>query len=248
MAKRLLLPLAFALTTVVSAAHAADAPAAKATSPAAQSKGATTAGIEEMVPLAVGDFKAVVSKGELVYVSGNGRYVFKGKIFDAFARKKLETIDDVRYSTTHLDLKGMGIKTEDLGRLSIGTGKERVTVFVDPRCPYCKQMLQAVEQSPDLRKRYTFDLIAIPMLGKESEKIVRKLGCAKDRKAAAQALIHQQYDKPLEPVAKCDLKPLQKAMVAAQILGVTGVPYAFGADGKIQRGMPKDMQTWLAKK
>ena len=235
--------------TAPAAVSAADTGAAGPAVPAASSQvtdpAAASPRIESIVAMPIGALKAVVSNGELLYISDSGRYVLRGTLFDAWERKPLKSIDEVRESVTHVNLERMGIAVAELGPLTYGTGKERVTVFVDPKCPWCAKLMQQVKDKPELASRYAFDFIAIPVLGPESQRLVRELGCAKDRKAALNALMSEDYGKPLEQQKPCDLKPIQKAMVTAQILGIHGVPYTIRADGMVSRGLPADWAGWL---
>lgn len=239
------------LSLTVSAANAADTVAPAASPPpaatAASATGAPKAApkIDALVPLPIAGLKAVVSNDELLYISDNGRYVLRGMLYDAWDQKPLKSLDDIRVSTTHINLAKMHIDTADFKPLAYGTGPAHVTVFVDPRCPWCAKLMQQMKAKPELARRYTFDLVPIPVLGTESQKLVRELGCARDRQAALESLMSESYDRPLEPEKDCSLAHVQKAMVAAQLLGVTGVPFMIGHDGRVQRGMPQALGDWL---
>jgi thiol:disulfide interchange protein DsbC len=53
-----------------------------------------------------------------------------------------------------------------------------VVVFVDPRCPHCRALLN---QLPALAGRYRFRLVPLPILGSDSEAEVLRLACAAER-------------------------------------------------------------------
>ena len=242
------------LTMTVSAVFAADtvpasAPEAKTPAAAATAGGPNSAmnapKIDALVPLPISGLKAVVSNDELLYISDNGRYVLRGVMYDAWDQKPLKSLDDIRESTTHINLAKMHIDTADFKPLAYGQGREHITVFVDPKCPWCAKLMQQMQAKPELAKRYTFDLVPIPVLGAESQRLVRELGCARDRRAALQALMSENYDRPLDPEKDCTLQHVQKSMVAAQLLGVTGVPFMIHQDGRVQRGMPQVLGDWL---
>lgn len=236
----------------VSAAFAADtvpAPDAKvpAVVPAASGPNSAMHGpkIEALVPLPISGLKAVVSNDELLYMSDNGRYVLRGVMYDAWNQKSLKSLDDIRESATHINLAKMHIDTADFKPLAYGQGRAHITVFVDPKCPWCAKLMRQMKDKPELAKRYTFDLVPIPVLGAESQRLVRELGCARDRRAALEALMSENYDRPLAQEKDCTLQHVQKSMVAAQLLGVTGVPFLIRQDGRVQRGMPQELGDWL---
>jgi thiol:disulfide interchange protein DsbC len=231
-----------------AAVSAVDTVAAEPGAPVAAESAAAAPRIESIVAMPIGALKAVVSNGELLYISDSGRYVLRGTLFDAWERKPIKSIEEVRESVNHVHLDRMGIQVAELGPLTYGTGRERITVFVDPKCPWCAKLMKQVKDKPELAKQYTFDFIAIPVLGPASQRLVRELGCATDRQAALNALMREDYGKPLEQNKSCDLKPIQKAMTTAQILGIHGVPYTIRADGMVSRGLPADLIGWLVAK
>ena len=242
---------ALVLTMTVSAVFAADtvpasAPEAKTAAMGGEPNSAMNVPkIDSLVPLPISGLKAVVSNDELLYISDNGRYVLRGVMYDAWDQKPLKSLDDIRESATHINLAKMHIDTVDFKPLAYGKGREHITVFVDPKCPWCAKLMQQMQAKPELVKRYTFDLVPIPVLGAESQRLVRELGCARDRQAALKALMSEDYDRALEPEKDCTLQHVQKSMVAAQLLGVTGVPFLIHQDGRVQRGMPKELGDWL---
>ncbi|WP_052238978.1 TraA family conjugative transfer protein [Escherichia coli] len=146
-----------------------------------------------------------------------------------------------RQAGNTLDLSRLGLKMDDLNPLTLGEGKKKVVVFVDPRCPHCHELLK---QALPLTKEYTFQILPVPVLGPDSERQVRQLGCARDKKAAADALLNGRIGN-LEQDDACNLEPMQRTLVTAQILGIQGVPFIVANDGRISRGRPYDLSAWL---
>lgn len=231
--------LALSCVLVASVANAEPTPGRKEITP-----GQPT--IDQLVTLPTGDMKVVDNKGELLFMSGNGRWIIKGgTLYDAWNRAALKTVTEVNDSANRIDLGAMKIQVADFRPLSYGSGPKHVTAFIDPKCPWCAKLMAAMRQTPALSASYTFDLLPVPMLGTESQRLTRQLGCAKDRRAALEALLHEDYAKPLEQVEKCDLTAIQKTFVFAQLLGVPGVPYLIAPDGRVQRGVPANLVDWL---
>jgi thiol:disulfide interchange protein DsbC len=82
------------------------------------------------------------------------------------------------------------------------------------------------------------------VLGPDSERQVRQLGCARDKKAATDALLSGRIGN-LDQDDACNLEPMQRTLVTAQILGIQGVPFIVANDGRISRGRPYDLSAWL---
>lgn len=197
--------------------------------------------IESMVSLPISGMKAVESSGRIVFLSDSGRFVIDGTLYDAWSRQSLTTVDAIREAANTLDLKRLGLDMDDLQPLKTGAGDKQVLVFVDPRCPHCHALLQ---QALQLTETYTFQLLPVPVLGPDSERQVRQLACASDRAAAAHALVSGRV-KGLVQAEDCDLQPMQRTLVTAQILGVQGVPFVIAPDGRVSRGRPDDLAAWL---
>ncbi|TFT44863.1 DsbC family protein, partial [Proteus mirabilis] len=65
-----------------------------------------------------------------------------------------------------------------------------------------------------------------------------------DKKAATDALLNGRISN-LEQDDTCNLEPMQRTLVTAQILGIQGVPFIVANDGRISRGRPYDLSAWL---
>lgn len=197
--------------------------------------------IDAMASLPVTGLKAVESDGRLLFMSDNGRFVIDGTLYDVWAQQPLTSLASIRSAGDRLDLRRLGLPLDDLQALTLGEGAEEVLIFVDPRCPHCHALLK---QAGQLQSRYTFRILPVAVLGPESEQQVRQLGCAVESGAALQSLISGRVNGlPQRP--DCDLAPLQRTLVTAQLLGVQGVPFIVAPDGRISRGRPHSLREWL---
>jgi thiol:disulfide interchange protein DsbC len=143
-----------------------------------------------------------------------------------------------------IDLKRLGLDPATLGALDLGNGEREVIVFVDPRCPHCRSLL---DQLPGLAERYRLRLIPLPVLGPDSETAVARLGCLaeQDPDAAREALFAGTLNSLPAPEGACGQTAAQRALVTAQLLGIAGVPYLIAPDGRLQQGVPADLKAWL---
>ena len=85
------------------------------------------------------------------------------------------------------------------------------------------------------------------MLGESSTDIALRLAClahtAGNGVAAATLLDHSDPPKAEPP---CGQATIQRAVVSALLLGITGVPYLIAPDGRMHQGEPNDLAAWLA--
>jgi thiol:disulfide interchange protein DsbC len=157
--------------------------------------------------------------------------------------KPLATLAEIREASETIGLQELGLDIDELRPLKLGRADgPRVTVFVDPHCPHCERLLQSAQS---LLGRYHFAILPIGILGPDSATDARRLGCAVDRQAAAEALLSRDFG-DLVQIADCDLEPLRKTLVTAQMFGVEGVPFLIAPDGAVLRGVPADLAQWLA--
>lgn len=201
-------------------------------------------GFREMVALPGGPFSAVTVEGRsgLFFLSANGRYAIRGEITDLWSGRKLATIDEVRASADRIDMAALEDFWDDLDPFEFGTGSRLVTVFVDPRCPSCADLMGRID--PFLAT-HRFRIVPFPALGQESGRLVRQIACAEDEEAARAAVRNHRYETPFAQRGACDLAPLQRRVVTAQILGVAQVPFLIGTDGTVFRGAGPGLEAWL---
>lgn len=163
------------------------------------------------------------SGGQTYLVSDNGRVgIIGGRWMDMWEGKPFTNIEDSA-SLDKLNFGRMGIDLDDFSPWVIGTGRRAVTVFVDPVCESCRQLVRQMEA---MGKDYTFKVVLLPLAGKESGAAARKMHCSPNRQLALQAFLNNSYGSLPEPAQTCDVLPIQKAMVTSLILGVKATPYA----------------------
>jgi thiol:disulfide interchange protein DsbC len=226
------LGLALALTPALSWSAPADPLAAPA--------------IARLARLPAGGLQAVeTTDGDLLFLSDNGRYAFRGPAVDLWHGARLKDLDTVQRLAGRIDLKRLKLDPRDLGAVDVGEGPE-VIVFVDPFCPHCKGLFEAL---PGLAVRYRFRLVPLPVLGESSQLAVLAIDCLSvaDPEQARRALLGELDTRTLpKPRSDCGQAEAQRALIAAQILGVQGTPYLIAPDGRLRQGLPEDLGAWLA--
>jgi len=203
--------------------------------------------VDEVKRLPVNGLSMIKADNKQFLITDNGHFVITGnfKLVDMWQGKILGSIADTN-GINKVDLRKIGLNPDELSALTIGSGKREVTIFVDPQCHYCHDLIGQLEP---LGKEYQFKLVLIPVLGKESAEITKKLICNKDKAQSLKALVDQDYTKlpDFTKDGRCDLKPLQKAVVATKLLDIQGVPYIFLASKNTHRGGAKSFKTLLEK-
>ena len=204
--------------------------------------------VDEVKRLPVTGLSMIKAGNNTFLISDNGHFVVAGnfKLVDMWQGKIIGSVGDTQ-GIDKVDLRKIGLNPTELSTFSIGTGKKEVVIFVDPQCNYCHELIGQLEP---LGKEYVFRLVLIPVLGKESAEISKKLICNKDKAQSLKSLIAKDYSKLPALVRQegaCDLKPLQKAVVATKLLDIQGVPFIFLPSHNTFRGGAKSFKTLLEK-
>lgn len=163
----------------------------------------------------------------LLYISGDGRYVLRGDLLEPGAGRNLT---EERRSAARIKV------IEALGEDSMvvfepESTKHTVSVFTDIDCPYCRKFHQEVGElnKSGVKVRY----LAFPRSGQGSrgyEKAV-SVWCAKDRSSA---MTDAKAGKEI-PKKDCD-NPIADHFQAGRSVGVTGTPAIVLDDGQLVPG------------
>jgi len=204
--------------------------------------------VDEVKRLPVTGLSMIKAGDKMFLITDNGHFTVAGnfKLVDMWQGKIISSVADTK-DIDKIDLRKIGLNPTELSVFSVGTGKKEVTIFIDPQCDYCHGL---IEQLEPLAKDYTFRLVLVPVLGKDSAEISKKLICNKDKDQSLKALIAKDYSKLPALVRQegvCDLKPLQKAVVATKLLDIKGVPFIFLPSHNVFRGGAKSFKTLLEK-
>jgi len=200
--------------------------------------------IARMARLPVTGIQVVeTTDGELLFLSDNGRYALRGPALDLWHGVRLVSFEETLRLARRIDLGRLKLDVGDLGAIDLGEGPE-VVVFVDPLCPHCAALYAELQT---LLGTYRFRLVPIPVLGEPSQRAVLALAClsGSDPGKAREALLANQSAGLLAPSADCGQGTAQRALIAAQILGIRGTPFLIAPDGRLRQGRPEDLAAWL---
>ncbi|MEW7979102.1 MAG: DsbC family protein [Candidatus Sedimenticola endophacoides] len=178
----------------------------------------------DITPTPLEGLYQVVNNGNLLYVTPDMQYIFKGSIINLKNRVNVTAIELGR-------LWLQAVNAKDEGEMVIfpakGEGEARtITVFTDTTCPYCNQLHQEVDKLNEAG--ITVRYILFPRGGMESEsfKVMTSVWCAEDRK---QALTDAKAGKEIAEKS-CDT-PLVSNMLLARKVGLQGTPLIYIDNG-----------------
>lgn len=212
-----------------TAAIAEEIPTALAEALPGLVPGATT---DQLSETPVPGLYELVYKSDVLYLSGDGRYVLQGDLLDLETR---ENLTEERRKTARLAV------LEDMGEDTMivfepDEVKHTLTVFTDIDCPYCARFHRDVEALNDngVKVRY----LAFPRAGIPSGSYDKTVSvwCSDD---ARQAIADAKFGKPVEP-RRCE-NPVAEHFELGRSVGVRGTPTLILEDGGVIPGyVPAD--------
>lgn len=157
---------------------------------------------------------------EIRYSDAKGDYLFEGDLVDLKTRRSLtqervEKLTAVAFNT---------LPFKDAIVWKRGNGKQRLAVFVDPNCGYCKRFERTLQELKDVTV-YTF---LIPILGSDSKDKSRNIWCAKDN---ADAWLGWMLKNKEPAAASCDEGPIERNLAFARKYQINGTPAVLFEDG-----------------
>ncbi len=182
-----------------------------------------------------GFYQVKVQYGPLLYVSGDGNYVFSGNLYG---------LDSGKF----VDLKELALKPKRqqmLGQLAAsdlvvfpakGQRKAYISVFTDVDCGYCQKLHREVPALNELGIEVRYLAYPRAGIGSRSHQKIAAAWCSEDRQDAMNRLkSRQSVDAP-----DCET-PVAEHFQLGQELGVSGTPAIFLADGTLLPGyMPAE--------
>ncbi len=167
-----------------------------------------------------GLFEVRVNQSDILYTDAEGNFLIQGSLIDTRARSNLteQRVDQL----TRLSFKDLPLK--DAFTTVRGNGKQKIAVFSDPNCGFCKRLERDLLNVDNVTV-YTF---LVPMLGQDSQTKSRNIWCAKDKAAA----YNDWMLKGANPAnATCDTAALTRNLEFASRQRITGTPTSFTEDG-----------------
>lgn len=174
-----------------------------------------------------GLYEVVFDGNEIYYVDENAAYLIEGSLIDLKAKKNLtaDRLEDLRkVNFADLPLQDAIVEVR-------GSGKNKVVVFNDIDCPFCRRLEAEFAKMTDLTI-YTL-LMPVDGLHPQARARSQQVWCSKDRTGAWLTVMRE--NKPIPQVEPCDT-PIERTLQLAHKLGFTGTPTLVFPNGKVQAG------------
>lgn len=197
------------------------------------SAGLDIAGLDHPMPptVSVGQLSFAVKGGKPVFVSGDGRYVFEGQLYDMSSNSNLSENGMRNYRMAKL--KTFAHANDLVYRAK--HGHYVVTVFSDVECGFCKVMHSRLAEYAE--RGITIRYILYPRSGIDSSAYYREqaVWCASDRRTAMDHAMAGNFAVTDVLQAACD-SPIAEGYRLGKDLGVMGTPTIVLPDGKLHAG------------
>lgn len=169
----------------------------------------------------------VMVGAQLYYVSADGKYLFRGKLFDIDKREDLTTPKEAMVKAKMIEQLG----EENMLIFAPEKYEHTVTIFTDIDCSYCRKLHKEVKEYNDLGIRVRYLMYPRAGIGSSAYQKAVNVFCADDRN---DALTRAKAGQDVEE-KECE-NPVAKEYALGQTLGVTGTPSIFLENGELVPG------------
>lgn len=200
--------------------------------------------VEEVTPIPGIRLYRVRIGSEYFYVTGDGRYLLSGDLYDLREQRNLteDAMAEHRRSRLARIDPEEAVVFEAEGETA-GT----VWVFTDVDCPYCRHFHQQIDAYNRLGIEVRY--LAYPRAGPGSKgwRRAEAVWCSADRRAA---LTRAKTDKKITAETDCDTGVVRRHYETARELGIRGTPMIVAIDGRRLGGYlsPEQLLAKLEKK
>lgn len=165
----------------------------------------------------------VVIGPNVVYISGDGRYILKGDLLDM--QERMNLTENERSEARKMIFAGL--KKDEFIEFSPENPKRIIYVFTDIDCGYCRKLHRDV---PELNKGgISVRYLAFPRggMGSNAASQMQAVWCSEDRK---QALTDAKNGKKIKS-RQCP-NPIEREYLMGQQFGIRGTPAIYTEDGE----------------
>lgn len=203
------------------------APAVRNAIAAAVAQMAPDARVQAITPTPIAGLYQAIANGQVLYLTGDGRYVIQGDAFDIKTRTPLNaaTMNRLR---SHAIAK---LQPDQMIRYAPVRPKYTVTVFTDVDCPYCRAFHANMAEINKLGIAVDYLFWPRTGLGTPSAQKAVDVWCASDRQAA----LTRAFEGQVESGAKCQ-SPVVHDFNLGVDLGVEGTPTIIADNGVVLGG------------
>jgi thiol:disulfide interchange protein DsbC len=183
--------------------------------------------ISSIQPSVIEGLYEVMVGPQLYHVTGDGKHLFSGKLFDIEKREDLTTPKISKAKATYIE----SIGEDNMVIFAPDEYKHTVTVFTDIDCGYCRKLHEEMKDYNDLGIRVRYMMYPRAGIGSESYQKAVSVLCADDRN---EAMTLSKAGEEI-PVKNCE-NPVNDHFELGQLLGVNGTPAIFLENGDMLPG------------
>ncbi len=194
------------------------------------------------------DLNFIRTKEGITYLlSDDGRYVFQGALFDVWNGEQIESIGEMEALTDRVSFDYIGVTSDKMFTLDLGTASKEAFVFSDPNCSICHNLIRNIRVSKLINKNYRIKIVITPLLKKSSMEKTKKLAgiAEKDQAMAVNAFIENSFDN-IKATEKMNDK-IDYNLLVARALSIHNFPYIVNSQGRMHIGIPDDIYLFLSK-
>ncbi len=158
---------------------------------------------------------------DILYSDSEGNYLIQGEILDVKQRLKSLTAERL-LKLSSIPFDQLPLKTAFTQVR--GNGKDKLAVFADPNCGYCKRFEKDLQKLDNV----TIYHFLYPILGDDSKTKAKNIWCAKDK---AKVWNDWMINGKTPATANCDASALDSIMAFGHKNRITGTPMILFADG-----------------
>jgi thiol:disulfide interchange protein DsbC len=183
--------------------------------------------VNDIAETPLAGFYEISLRGEIFYVSKDGKYMFRGDLTDLKAQRNLT---EARRAEHRAELLAtLDPKSEIVFAPKEGKAKYRIIVFTDVDCGYCRALHRHID---DITARgIEVHYVSYPRTGPNTESWARAehVWCARDRKAA---LTQAKAGADVTPDPACKSTPIATHYALGRAVGMTGTPAIYAETGE----------------
>lgn len=180
--------------------------------------------------------------GETVLISDNPRWVVKGKLYDMWQNKEVNSVEQLSEVEKTIPLSKMKVGNRNVFDLNIHEGKDKtLTVFLDPFEKSSANVLSVLN-------RYVTDYqirIIFTAVNPNHAQGLIDFYCATKSKSSTEILAMITGQKTNYSGNSCDNQDAINSYSFSQFLGIKQSPTLIASNDIFYAGMPKSLMTWL---
>lgn len=188
--------------------------------------------VDRIIPTQISGIYEVDSGRKVFYVDSTGNYAFIGNLLDLKNKTSLteQRTDDLN------KIDWQKLPTDIAITRIIGNGQNRIAIFTDPDCPFCKRLEQeTISKLTNVKIYYYFFPLPIHANAADDS---RKILCSENPESAMISFMAKSQSLPTKNIKCNNAAKLSKMQeIGNDLVQVNGTPTIILPNGKIISGL-----------